>query len=74
MVEGFLISKALAERKSGNEIEEVYMSNGFGIFEGAVSVVMCMWFIHVGFMVKRLLKESLETNRVLRQMAPKVQA
>ncbi|MGO8817832.1 MAG: hypothetical protein ACLQVG_24575 [Terriglobia bacterium] len=44
------------------------MANGFGIFEGAVSVVMCMWFIHVGFMVKRLLKEQLETNRVLRQM------
>jgi len=44
------------------------MTSGFGIFSGAVEVVMCMWFIHVGFMVKKLLKEQIETNRILRQM------
>ena len=44
------------------------MLNGFGIFEGAVGVVMSLWFIHVGFLVKKVLKEQQETNRVLRQM------
>jgi hypothetical protein len=44
------------------------MTTGFGIFGGAVSIVMCMWFIHVGFLVKKLLKEQVETNRLLRQM------
>jgi len=44
------------------------MTTGFGIFGGAVSIVMCMWFIHVGFLVKKLLKEQVETNRILRQM------
>jgi hypothetical protein len=46
------------------------MLSGFGIFEGAVGAVMCMWFIHVGFMVKSLLKEQKETNGVLRQIGP----
>ncbi|MGO8818713.1 MAG: hypothetical protein ACLQVG_29060 [Terriglobia bacterium] len=44
------------------------MTSGFGIFGGAVGIVMCMWFIHVGFLVKKLLKEQVETNRILRQM------
>jgi hypothetical protein len=46
------------------------MLSAFGVFGGAVGVVMCMWFIHVGFMVKKLLKEQQETNRVLCQMRP----
>jgi hypothetical protein len=44
------------------------MLSGFGIFGGAVGVVTCVWFIHVGFLVKKLLKEQQETNRLLRQM------
>jgi hypothetical protein len=44
------------------------MLNGFGIFGGAVEVVICVWFIHVGFLVKKLVKEQQETNRLLRQM------
>jgi predicted anti-sigma-YlaC factor YlaD len=44
------------------------MLTGFGIFEGAVGVVMSLWFIHVGFLVKKLLKEQQETNRILRQL------
>jgi len=44
------------------------MLSGFGIFEGAVGVIMSLWFIHVGFMIKKLLKEQEETNRLLRQM------
>lgn len=44
------------------------MLSGFGIFSGAVGTVMCMWFIHVGFLVKKLLKEQQETNRFLCQI------
>ena len=44
------------------------MTGGFGIFGGAVEAVMCIWFIHVGFLVKKLLKEQVETNRILREM------
>ena len=44
------------------------MTSGFGIFGGAVGVIMCLWFVHVGFLVKKLLKEQMETNRILRQM------
>jgi hypothetical protein len=49
--------------------EEGDMLSGFGIFAGGVGVVMCMWFIHVGFLVKKLLKEQQETNRILRQLS-----
>jgi hypothetical protein len=45
------------------------MLNGFGIFAGAVGLVLSMWFVHVGFLVKKVLKEHQETNRLLRQMA-----
>jgi hypothetical protein len=44
------------------------MLTGFGIFEGAVGVILAMWFIHVGFLIKKLLKEQQETNRLLGQM------
>ena len=44
------------------------MLSGFGIFGGFVGVVMCVWFIHVGFLVKQVLKEQQETNYILRQM------
>lgn len=44
------------------------MLSGFGIFGGAVGVVMSIWFVHVGFLVKKMLKEVQETNRLLRQM------
>jgi hypothetical protein len=45
------------------------MLNGFGIFGGAIGLILSMWFIHVGFLVKKILKEHQETNRVLREMA-----
>jgi len=44
------------------------MLSAFGVCSGAVGAVMCMWFIHVGFLVKKTLKEQQETNRILRQM------
>lgn len=44
------------------------MLNAFGIFGGAVGLVLSMWFIHVGFLVKKSLKEQQETNRILRNM------
>jgi hypothetical protein len=43
------------------------MLTGFGIFEGAVGVILAMWFIHIGFIVKKILKELQETNRLLGQ-------
>ncbi len=44
------------------------MLTGFGIFGGAVGVILAMWFIHIGFLIKKLLKEQQETNRLLGQM------
>ena len=46
------------------------MLSGFGICGGFVGVVMCVWFIHVGFLFKKLVKEQQETNRLLRQIGP----
>jgi hypothetical protein len=46
------------------------MLSGFGIYGGAMGAVMCVWFIHVGFLVKKLFKEQQETNRLLCQMGP----
>jgi predicted anti-sigma-YlaC factor YlaD len=45
------------------------MLNGFGIFAGAVGVVMALWFIHIGFVLKDILKQQKETNRILQQLA-----
>ena len=45
------------------------MLSGFGIFGGFIGVVMCIWFIHVGFLAKQVLKEQQETNYILRQMS-----
>jgi hypothetical protein len=44
------------------------MLSGYGIFGGAVGVIMSLWFIHVGFLIKKLVKEQQETNRILGQM------
>jgi hypothetical protein len=44
------------------------MLSAFGVCGGAVGAVMCMLFVHVGFMVKKTLKEQQETNRILRQI------
>jgi hypothetical protein len=44
------------------------MLSGFGIFGGFIGVVLCVWFFHVGFLVKKVLKEQQETNRALRQI------
>jgi hypothetical protein len=50
------------------------MLSGFGIFGGAVGAVLAVWFIHVGFVVKKVLKEQQETNRLLRQLGNAVPA
>ena len=44
------------------------MLSGFGIFAGAVGVILSLWFVHVGFLVKKLVKEQQETNRLLGQL------
>jgi hypothetical protein len=41
----------------------------FGIYSGIVGLVLVIWFIHVGFLVKKVLKEQQETNRILREMS-----
>lgn len=46
------------------------MLSAFGVCSSAVGALMCMWFIHVGFLVKKTVKEQQETNRILRQMGP----
>jgi len=44
------------------------MLNAFGIFSGAVGLVLIVWFFNLGFMVRRVLKEQQETNRLLRHL------
>jgi hypothetical protein len=44
------------------------MVSGFGMFSGAIGFMMCIWFIHMGFLIKKSLKEQQETNRLLREM------
>jgi hypothetical protein len=46
------------------------MSTAFGVCSGAVGALMCMWFIDVGFLAKKTLREQQETNRILRHMGP----
>jgi hypothetical protein len=40
----------------------------FGVYSSIIGLVMVLWFIHVGFLVKKVLKEQQETNRLLRQL------
>ena len=42
---------------------------GFGVYAGAVGLVLTMWLFHVGFLVKTILKEQRETNRLLQQLS-----
>lgn len=42
---------------------------GFGVYAGAVGLVLTMWFFHVGFLVKKILNEQRETNRLLQQLS-----
>ena len=44
------------------------MLQAFGVYSSVVGLVMVIWFIHVGFLVKKVLKEQQETNRILRQL------
>jgi hypothetical protein len=41
----------------------------FGVYSSIIGLVMVLWFIHVGFLVKKILKETQETNRLLREAA-----
>jgi hypothetical protein len=45
------------------------MLNGFGIYGTAVQVVMVLWFFYLGFLVKKVIKEQQETNRLLGNLA-----
>ena len=42
---------------------------GFGVYAGAVGLVLTLWLFHVGFLVKKILKEQRETNRLLQQFS-----
>jgi len=41
----------------------------FGIYGACVGFVLVAWFFHVGFIVKKVLKEQQETNKLLQQLA-----
>ncbi|MGO8787851.1 MAG: hypothetical protein ACLQVL_10805 [Terriglobia bacterium] len=43
------------------------MLNAFGVCAGGVGLVLVIWFFHIGFIAKKILKEQQETNRLLRQ-------
>jgi hypothetical protein len=45
------------------------MLAAFGAYAAFVGLVLVLWFIHVGFLVKKVLKEQQETNRLLRQLS-----
>ena len=45
------------------------MLQAFGVYSALVGFVLVIWFIHVGFLVKKVLKEQQETNRLLQQLA-----
>ena len=42
------------------------MLNAFGICEGAVGLLMVVWFFYIGFVIKKMVREQQETNRILR--------
>lgn len=44
------------------------MLHGFGMFEGAVGLVLVVWLFDMGFVLKKMLKEQQETNRLLRSL------
>ena len=52
-----------------DEIREDQMLQAWGIYSALVGFAMVVWFIHVGFLVKKVLKEQRETNRLLQQLA-----
>jgi len=45
------------------------MLSGFGIYGTAVQVVVVLWIFYVGFLVKKVVKEQQETNRLLANLA-----
>jgi hypothetical protein len=45
------------------------MLQAWGVYGALVGFVLVVWFIHVGFLVKKVLKEQQETNRLLHQLA-----
>jgi hypothetical protein len=45
------------------------MLSGFGIYGTAVQVVVVLWFFYLGFLVKKVIKEQQETNRLLSNLA-----
>jgi hypothetical protein len=55
---------------TGGSEKEDGMLNAFGVFAGAVGLAVVVWFFYVGFLVKKIVKEQAETNRLLRNLAP----
>ena len=47
-------------------VEEGEMLSAFGVFGGAVGLAVVLWFFYMGFLLKRVVKEQQETNRLLR--------
>ena len=45
------------------------MLNAFGIFGGGVGLIIVLWFFYIGFLLKKMVKEQQETNRLLRNQS-----
>ncbi len=48
------------------KIEEDKMLSGYGPYSIIFQLVLVVWFFYLGFLVKKLVKEQQETNRLLR--------
>ncbi len=42
------------------------MMNAFGPYGAMVGLVLVIWFFYMGFLLKKIIKEQQETNRLLR--------
>jgi hypothetical protein len=68
------LSKAIPKKASTRGVRDPFINCGgemlqaFGMYAAFVGLAMVVWFIHVGFLVKKILKEQQETNRALRQL------
>ena len=42
------------------------MMNAFGQYGAMIGLVLVIWFFYMGFLLKKMIKEQEETNRLLR--------
>jgi hypothetical protein len=42
------------------------MLNAFGPYGAIIGLVLVIWFFYIGFLLKKVIREQQETNRLLR--------